>query len=411
MDSLRVRHIFRIIALSLVFSLMPLSVMASAKQFVITLDAGHGGKDYGALGVKTNEKTITLSVVKQLGKLLEKNLPDVKIVYTRDKDVFVELSERAAIANKAASHLFVSVHVNSVDKRNKNRKRITGCQVYTLGLHKTAENLAVAKRENSVMELEKDHTEKYAGFDPNSLESDIVFELFQNKRLDQSIEFADAIHAQLVDIAGREPKGVRQAGFWVLWATSMPSVLVELDFICNPQAEKFMSSESGQEEMVIALYNAICAYINTYGSQIVGHDMPVAQALKPSNSTTVKSEAAEAPRLDMPAHTADLEASPKEIVGKTQGKKNGINEIGYSEDARYYVQILASSDPIKSGSSELKGFKDVEYYRDGGFYKYAVGVADTLDDAQKLLRKVRKSFPNSFIIKMINGKRVDFIKP
>ena len=411
MDSLRVRHIFRIIALSLVFLLMPFCVTASAKQFVITLDAGHGGKDYGALGVKTNEKTITLSVVKQLGKLLEKNLPDVKVVYTRDKDVFVELSERAAIANKAASHLFVSVHVNSVDKRNKNRKRITGCQVYTLGLHKTAENLAVAKRENSVMELEKDHTEKYAGFDPNSLESDIVFELFQNKRLDQSIEFADAIHAQLVDIAGREPKGVRQAGFWVLWATSMPSVLVELDFICNPQAEKFMSSESGQEEMVIALYNAICAYINTYGSQIVGHDMPVAQALKPSNSTTVKSEAAEAPRLDVPAHTAALETSPQENGGKTPGKKNGINEIGYSEDARYYVQILASSDPIKSGSSELKGFKDVEYYRDGGFYKYAVGVADTLDDAQKLLRKVRKSFPNSFIIKRINGKRVDFIKP
>ncbi len=411
MNSLRVRHIFRIIALSLVFSLMPLCVMASEKQFVITLDAGHGGKDYGALGVKANEKTITLSVVKQLGKLLEKNLPDVKVVYTRDKDVFVELSERAAIANKAASHLFVSVHVNSVDKRNKNRKRITGCQVYTLGLHKTAENLAVAKRENSVMELEKDHTEKYAGFDPNSLESDIVFELFQNKRLDQSIEFADAIHAQLVDIAGREPKGVRQAGFWVLWATSMPSVLVELDFICNPQAEKFMSSENGQEEMVIALYNAICAYINTYGSQIVGHDMPVAQALKPSKSTTVKSEAAKAPRLDMPVHTAALEASSQENGERTPEKKNGINEIGCSDDARYYVQILASSDPIKSESSELKGFKDVEYYRDGGFYKYAVGVADTLDDAQKLLRKVRKSFPNSFIIKMINGKRVDFIKP
>ena len=325
--------------------------------------------------------------------------------------MFVELSERAAIANKAGSNLFVSVHINSVDRRNKNRKKITGCQVYTLGLHKTAENLAVAKRENSVMELEKDHTEKYAGFDPNSLESDIVFELFQNKRLDQSIEFADAIHAQLVDVAGREPKGVRQAGFWVLWATSMPSVLVELDFICNPQAEKFLSSENGQEEMVIALYNAICAYVNTYGSQIVGHNLPVAQALKPSNKKNTKSNGADVPRLNTSAKPSDVDKKPDYKTEK-QGSGNRILEICSTDDLpRYYIQILVSSDPIKYGSSELKGFKDVEYYRDGGLYKYAIGVADTLEDAQVLLRKVRKSFPESFIIKMRSGKRVDFIKP
>ncbi len=411
MSSQRVQHIFRIFALLFVFLQAPLYNVAFARQFVITLDAGHGGKDYGALGNKTNEKSITLSVVKQLGRLIEKNLPDVKVVYTRDRDVFVELSERAAIANKAGSNLFVSVHINSVDRRNKNRKKITGCQVYTLGLHKTAENLAVAKRENSVMELEKDHTEKYAGFDPNSLESDIVFELFQNKRLDQSIEFADAIHAQLVDVAGREPKGVRQAGFWVLWATSMPSVLVELDFICNPQAEKFLSSENGQEEMVIALYNAICAYVNTYGSQIVGHNLPVAQALKPSNKKNTKSNGADVPRLNTSAKPSDVDKKPDYKTEK-QGSGNRILEICSTDDLpRYYIQILVSSDPIKYGSSELKGFKDVEYYRDGGLYKYAIGVADTLEDAQVLLRKVRKSFPESFIIKMRSGKRVDFIKP
>ena len=139
------QHIFRIFALLFVFLQAPLYNVAFARQFVITLDAGHGGKDYGALGNKTNEKSITLSVVKQLGRLIEKNLPDVKVVYTRDRDVFVELSERAAIANKAGSNLFVSVHINSVDRRNKNRKKITGCQVYTLGLHKTAENLAAGE--------------------------------------------------------------------------------------------------------------------------------------------------------------------------------------------------------------------------------------------------------------------------
>lgn len=242
------------------------------RKFVVTLDAGHGGHDNGAMGKNANEKDLTLAVVKKLGKLIEKNLKkDVEVVYTRDGDFFVPLDERAAKANDAHSDLFISVHINSVAKKNKNRTTIEGCQVYTLGLHKTAENLAVAKRENSVIELEGDNSAHYADFDPNSFESDIIFELSQSKRLDQSIEFADAVHTELVNTAGREPKGVRQAGFWVLWATSMPAVLVELDFICNPKSEKFLASEDGQDLMARAIYNAFSSYFNTYGPQIVGH--------------------------------------------------------------------------------------------------------------------------------------------
>ena len=395
----------------LLWTVLPGGV-ASAKDFVVTLDAGHGGKDYGALGAKTNEKTVTLAVVRQLGKLIERNLPDVKVVYTRDKDVFIPLNERAAIANKAGSDLFISVHINSVDKRNKNRRNIEGCQVYTLGLHKTAENLAVAKRENSVMELEADHTEKYAGFDPNSLESDIVFELSQNKRLDQSIEFADAVHNELVDIAGRAPKGVRQAGFWVLWATSMPSVLVELDFICNPRSERFLASDDGQEEMVTALYNAFCAYLNTYGSQVTGRTLPVAQAIVCGNG---KKGGDSASRLAAPSPAREIafvDDDKKVDARRASTRRGGLNEISDESGVpKYYVQILASSDLLKNGASELKGLDDVEYYRDGGMFKYAVGIADSLDDAQRLLKKVRKSFPQSFIVKMINGRRVDFIKP
>ncbi len=399
-----------LVAISL-WLVLPVGV-ASAKDFVVTLDAGHGGKDYGALGAKTNEKTVTLSVVRQLGKLIESNLPDVKVVYTRDKDVFIPLNERAAIANKAGSDLFISVHINSVDKRNKNRRNIEGCQVYTLGLHKTAENLAVAKRENSVMELEADHTEKYAGFDPNSLESDIVFELSQNKRLDQSIEFADAVHNGLVDIAGRAPKGVRQAGFWVLWATSMPSVLVELDFICNPRSEKFLASDDGQQEMVTALYNAFCAYLNTYGSQVTGRNLPVAQAITCGNGKKGRDSASRLAAPQGHREIAFVDDGQKGDGRRSQNRRGGLNEISdESGTPKYYVQILASSDLLKKGASELKGLDDVEYYRDGGMFKYAVGIADSLDDAQRLLKKVRKSFPQSFIVKMINGHRVDFIKP
>ena len=377
-----------------------------AKDFVVTLDAGHGGHDYGAIGEKSNEKTITLAVVKQLGRLIESNLPDVKVVYTRDKDVFIPLKDRAAIANNAKSDLFISIHINSVDKRNRNRRSIEGCQVYTLGLHKTAENLAVAKRENAVMELEPDHTEKYAGFDPNSLESDIVFELSQYKRLDQSIEFADAVHGELVDVSGRVPKGVRQAGFWVLWATSMPSVLVELDFICNPKSEKYMASAKGQKEMVEALYNAFCAYFNTYGSQITGKQLPLATAIGKEKQSRNR---AEEPVEDVSAEKP--EAVDREHPGNGESVK-GINEIpAGSDNPVYYVQILASSVALPAKSAELKALKDVEYYRDGGFYKYAIGPEKNLNDAKKRLSRVRKSFPEAFIIKMVNGKRVDFIKP
>lgn len=386
-----------------VVSLLP--DMAAAKDFVVTLDAGHGGKDYGALGTKTNEKSITLSVVRRLGSLIEKNIPEVKVVYTRDKDEYVQLNERAAIANKANSDLFISVHLNSADKRNRNRTNLAGCEVYTLGLHKTAENLAVAKRENSVIELEADHTEKYAGFDLNSLESDIVFELSQNKRLDQSIEFADAVHSELVNVAGRAPRGVRQAGFLVLWATSMPSVLVELDFICNPRAERFFMSDEGLGNTVTALYNAFCAYLNTYGAQVTGKPI-AARAIATGEARSSDSrEGGSKQEIPVTEDKNDKKHSPR-------GNKGGLAEIDSDSDTPcYFVQILASSDKLADGSSELKGVKDVEYYKDGGMFKYAVAAGESLDDAQDCLKKLRKKFPQCFIIKMVKGRRVDFIKP
>lgn len=244
------------------------------KKFTLCLDPGHGGKDFGCIGLKTNEKTIVLKVAAKVRALIEKHLDDyADVVMTRSSDRFVTLQNRAKIANDAKSDLFVSIHVNSVAKSNKRRKTIAGCQVYTLGLHKTAENLAVAKRENGVMEMEPDHKEMYADFDPNSLEGDIIFELTQSGNIDKSIEFADAIHCNLSSVAGREKMGVRQAGFWVLWATSMPAVLVELDFICNPDCEKFLSSEKGCDRMATAIYNAFSSYLNTYGPALLEREI------------------------------------------------------------------------------------------------------------------------------------------
>lgn len=244
------------------------------KKFTLCLDQGHGGKDFGCIGSKTNEKTIVLRVATRVKKLVEKHLADyADVVMTRDGDYFVTLQGRADIANQAHSDLFVSIHVNSVAKSNKRRKTIAGSQVYTLGLHKTAENLAVAKRENAAMDFEPDNKANYAGFNPNSLEGDILFELTQSRRMDQSIELADAIHHNLSVKASRKQMGVRQAGFWVLWATSMPAVLVELDFICNPDSEAFLASDKGCDQMAEAIYNAFSCYLNTYGPALLDRDV------------------------------------------------------------------------------------------------------------------------------------------
>ena len=229
--------------------------------FTVAIDAGHGGKDYGCRGKTQNEKTITLDVAKRLNKLIEKEYGDsVNVVMTRDRDIFVSLYDRAGIANDAEADLFISIHVNSVDKRTKGRTKLSGASVYTVGLHKTEANLAVAMRENGVIELEEDFSQKYQGFDPNMSESYIIFELGQNRNMARSIEFASMSQNELITTAGRADKGVRQAGFLVLWATKMPAVLVELDFICNPTCEAFLAGDKGRQKCADALFNAFKKY-------------------------------------------------------------------------------------------------------------------------------------------------------
>lgn len=235
---------------------------AKDAPFTVVIDAGHGGKDVGAKGKKTNEKSVNLDVALALGRLIEKGYgkKEVKVVYTRDGDYFVTLQGRCDKANKANGNLFISIHCNSVDEKSPRRNTVNGASVYTLGLGRSKENLEVAKRENSVMMLEPDYTTTYSGFDPNSAESYIVFEMTQNRHLNQSIKFAALTQKQLVSNAGRADKGIRQDIFWVLVHTGMPAVLIELDFICNPTVEKFMMSDKGVDKMATSIFNAFCDY-------------------------------------------------------------------------------------------------------------------------------------------------------
>lgn len=233
------------------------------KKFTIVIDAGHGGKDYGAMDNGVNEKDINLKVAQNLESLIKKNMKDARVVLTRNTDTFLSLQERADRANRAQGDIFISIHTNSVAKSSKNRSFVAGSSVYTLGLHKDNNNLEVARRENSVIEFEKNFEQTYSGFDPEKDESYIIFEMAQKKNLSQSIMLANDIEKELIKI-GRQDRGVHQAGFWVLWATSMPAVLVELDFICNPGAAEYMSSSKGSKELAEAIYRAVEKYENSW---------------------------------------------------------------------------------------------------------------------------------------------------
>lgn len=255
-------------------------------SFTLVIDAGHGGHDHGAIDNGAREKDINLGVAKKLEALVKKKLKNVKVVMTRDDDTFISLQKRADIANRNRGNLFVSIHTNSVDKSNPNRKSVSGASVYALGPQKDANNLKVAQRENSVIELEDNYHQKYSGFDPSKDESYIIFEMAQKKNLGQSLRFADKAQKELVKTASRKDRGVKQAGFWVLWATSMPAVLVELDFICNPTQAAYMKSDAGQEKLAEALLNALKNYIETYHNTADVHsnvpaNMDIAEQTEP----------------------------------------------------------------------------------------------------------------------------------
>lgn len=286
--------------LTLVFLSLAIATALAANKFTLVIDAGHGGHDSGAPGAISKEKDINLKVALAFGKMVERNCQDVKVIYTRTTDVFIPLSERANIANRNKADLFISVHTNALDGGKISR----GFETYTLGMHRANDNLNVAKRENSVILIEKDYKQRYAGFDPKSSESYIMFELMQDKNMAKSVDLAKLIQSEVCAVSGRVNKGVHQAGFLVLRETSMPSCLIELGFITTPDEEQFLNSADGQNLMAKGIYNAFLKYKKQHGSTKIAADgasdasdntpvlaqqtIPVAPAPapRPSTSTT-----------------------------------------------------------------------------------------------------------------------------
>ena len=384
----------------LIISVVVSPISSFAKDFVVVIDAGHGGHDVGAVGAKACEKNINLGVALKLGKLIEENCSNTKVVYTRKTDRFLTLQERASVANKAHGNLFISIHTNSVDKKNKNRKSINGAATYVLGMHKNDDNLAVAMRENSVMKLEKDYSTTYEGFDPNSSESYIIFEISQNQHVKQSLELASRVQQEFTKVAKRKNNGVRQAGFWVLARTSMPAVLVELDFICNPTVESFLDSESGQEKLANSLFNAVKSYKASYHSATDNKS-------KSKNQDKKKSEDKKKSKKDnQNEETVESKVEAKSDSGN-EGVKVSQPETLIDDNTEVYkIQFLTSTKKLKDGAPELKGLSPVNYYYEKGIYKYTFGTLTDKKEALSLQNKIRKKFKGAFIVVFKGEKRI-----
>ena len=249
--------LFIMLGLALLF---PISSYSAGKtKFIVVIDAGHGGKDSGAVENQVAEKDVNLAVALKLGNLIKKNLKNTEVIYTRETDKFVSLQGRANIANKAQADLFISIHCNSVDRNNPNRSNVQGATTYVLGHHKDEDNMAVARRENNVAELDANDKLQYAKFDETKVESVIISEMSQKQNFRNSVRFAKDVQNGMQQV-GRLSRGVQQAGFWVLWSTAMPSALIELDFLCNPAQAKFLASEEGQDKLAKAIYEGVRKY-------------------------------------------------------------------------------------------------------------------------------------------------------
>jgi N-acetylmuramoyl-L-alanine amidase len=406
------------------FLLIPLAAFSPAsrqRHFSVTrvvIDAGHGGHDSGCLGKKSMEKDIALGVALKLGKYIEENFSDVKVIYTRKTDTFVELFQRAAIANNAKADLFICIHCNSACFMDKKKREIcneesSGPETWVMGLHKSEANLEVSKRENSVVLLEKDYLHQYDGFDPNSPEANIIFSLYQNTYLDQSLRLASYVQQEL-KLAGRTGRGVKQAGFIVLYKTSMPSILVETGFLSNPDEEQFLISDKGQHVMARSIFNAFRSYKNSVESGSVKTETREQETVVPPKDTADKNATSLQSATDSTAVAAAKPDSDKVVQAtKTQGEKGDVKGSSQTASAAsgqeliYRVQFLISPSAIPKGDKRFKGIKDVREEKEKKTFKYTSGQFNSMEEAAVYQEKLRsKGFKDAFVVAYRNGKRI-----
>ena len=413
--------------------MLVLTATGANRRFTLVIDPGHGGHDAGALGAISKEKNINLSVALQFGKYVERNMPDVRVIYTRKTDVFVSLKERANIANRANADLFISVHTNALPAGKVAR----GFETYTLGMHRAKDNLDVAMRENSVISMETGYQQTYQGFDPRSSESYIIFEFIQGKNMERSVELARNIQRKVCNSANRPDKGVHQAGFLVLRETSMPSCLIELGFITTADEERLLNDASRVDDIARGIYEGFAQYRNKYDKSI---SVPYRAA--DTESVSVARIVSDKKQEQPERRSEDVDTAPRRTVKHVETKvekartvqqnrrqnqqdkpaqqnrqtqqsrqaaqnKPAQQKANVADAPVFKLQIFVSNRTLRKGDAHFKGETGYDSFQEGNMVKYTMGASTNYNEIYRLRKSLAEKFPEAFIIAFKNGKKYD----
>lgn len=374
-----------------------LLVRAAQDRYCLVIDAGHGGHDAGAKGEFSLEKNINLSVALAFGRYVEANCSDVKVVYTRKKDVFVPLHERADIANRCKADVFISIHTNAL----KGVHTARGTETYTMGMRRSDEKLSAARRENAVIMIEKDYQQHYEGYDPNSPESAIMFEFINDKNMQKSVELARYVQQGICKEASRVNKGVKQDVFLVLRETSMPACLIELGFISTPEEEQSLNSKEMIDRMARGIFKAFTRYKNGVETKIPTPMIISTEEDAPAAAVNLPTERQEKSK-------AQKEKAKEDNARQTKTQREKAEDLK-PQDAQiiFKVQIMAADRVYKAGSERLKGLANVETYKEGGFIKHTYGATPDYNEALRFKRQIADKFPDAFVIAFKNGQKMN----
>jgi N-acetylmuramoyl-L-alanine amidase len=369
--------------------------MQETKGFMtVVIDAGHGGKDPGTVVGKAREKDIVLDIALKLGKSIREKLPDVRVIFTRKTDVFIPLFERSVIANKNNADLFISIHANFCEAPS-----VKGTETYVLGLHRTEDNLNVAKKENSVILFENDYTTRYEGFDPNLSESYIIFELIQNSHIDQSVAFAGILQDSFLNHAKRASRDVRQAGFLVLRETAMPAVLIESGYLSNKSESIFLMTSDGRDAIATSIFNSFKSYKEKFESRLVIASRPTKNQFVEKSDSTLSAQPSDKIKGDNAEMQSEVKAKNTHDTNLPEEIKNHIAP----DQVTFAVQILVYPKKLPLNSKLFKGIDNISEFRMGGYYKYYCLETNSFAKAKKNLSTIRNKIPDAFIIAFKDG--------
>lgn len=379
---------FFLVYLFIIFLAVPLNAQKDGKTFKVVIDAGHGGKDPGCHGLVSKEKDVVLDVALKTGKLISENCPNVKVIYTRKTDVFVELYRRAQIANENHADLFISFHCNANENHSAH-----GVETFVMGLHKSEANQAVARAENSAMLKEANYKDNYDGFDPSSPEAAILFSLYSSAYLQNSILLADKVQKNLVGTTKLLSRGVKQAGFWVLYKVSMPSILIEMGFLSNPDDEKYLNNDKNKADVADAVYRAFVSYY----TQVTGNKMSlpdVTPADADQNQNDSPSNQKSQSHDNNNHRVADNQPN-KKVVDEETAIANAVVD---PDGVRFMVQFMAVPEKISLTDKRFKNIPNVNRFYEGKLWKYTAGNEKNLQSAKEILAELKAKYPDAFII-------------